>query len=79
MRIRIVRRMLIGLAVAVVALPSWAQVSSDEWERCRDLDSGVEISAGARAGYCTKLIDSGRVSSGLQPTPTPIAALPMNN
>jgi tetratricopeptide (TPR) repeat protein len=60
-------RMLIGLAVAFVALPSWAQVSSDEWERCRGLDSGTGISASARTGYCTKLIDSGQLSSGALP------------
>ena len=61
------RRMLIGLAVAFVALPCWAQVSADEWERCRGLDSGAGISAGARAGYCTKLIDGGQLSSGALP------------
>jgi tetratricopeptide (TPR) repeat protein len=63
----IMRRMLIGLAVAFVALPSSAQVSSDEWERCRGLDSGAGISATARAGYCTKLIDGGKVASGALP------------
>jgi tetratricopeptide (TPR) repeat protein len=55
------------MALALVALPAWAQVSSDEWERCRGLDSGAGISASARTGYCTQPIDRGRVPSGTLP------------
>jgi tetratricopeptide (TPR) repeat protein len=53
---------LIGLALALVALPATAQTWGDDWNGCFP-SAGVSVPAEAKAGYCTKLIESGRLST----------------
>jgi tetratricopeptide (TPR) repeat protein len=57
------RRILIGLVFVLTAFPAWAQVSDEEWNRCSGADSGAAIPAEARIGYCTQLIQSGRLAT----------------
>lgn len=51
-------RVLLGLALVLIALPASAQ-TAEEWSRC--LADGSKIPAEARVGYCTQLIQSGRL------------------
>ena len=55
------RRFLIGLVLTFAALPARAQVSTEEWERCSGANTGSNIPAEARIGYCTQLIQGGRL------------------
>jgi tetratricopeptide (TPR) repeat protein len=59
---KIMQRILIGLALVLVALPAGAQISKEEFDRCSGLGTGVGIPAEARVGYCTQLIEGGRLS-----------------
>jgi len=58
-------KILIGLAVVLAALPVAAR-ADEEWERCAGAASSAAISAEARIGSCTRLIDGG----GLSPADT---------
>ncbi|MGC9953492.1 MAG: tetratricopeptide repeat protein [Rhizomicrobium sp.] len=55
---------LIGLALALVALPAAAQTPDEEWNGCFPSNTGASIPAEAKVGYCTRLIESGRLSAG---------------
>ncbi len=57
------RWILFGLALALAALPAWAQAPSPEWERCSGTGSGAAVPPEARVGHCTQLIQSGRLST----------------
>jgi tetratricopeptide (TPR) repeat protein len=56
-------KVLMGLALALAALPALAQTSPEEWQRCQGVGIGASIPAEARIGYCTQLIQSGRLST----------------
>jgi len=47
----------------LIALPAAAQQSSAEWDRCEGTGTGAAVPAEARIGYCTQLIESGRLSN----------------
>lgn len=52
----------IGLAVALVALPAAAQTPDEAWNGCFP-SAGVSVPAEAKVGYCTRLIESGQLST----------------
>ena len=54
---------LIGLTLALVALPAAAQTQDEEWNGCFPSRTSVGVPAEAKAGYCTQLIESGRLSA----------------
>jgi tetratricopeptide (TPR) repeat protein len=54
-------KILIGLAVVLAVLPVAAR-ADEEWDRCAGTTSSTSISAEARIGSCTQLINSGRLS-----------------
>lgn len=54
-------KILIGLVLALAALPAAAR-ADEEWDRCAGTASGGAISAEARIGSCTRLIDGGGLS-----------------
>jgi tetratricopeptide (TPR) repeat protein len=57
------RKGLIGLAVALVALPAAAQTFDETWNGCFPSNTSAGVPAEAKAGYCTKLIESGALST----------------
>jgi tetratricopeptide (TPR) repeat protein len=56
------RKWFIGLALALVALPAAAQTPDEVWNGCFP-SAGVSVPAEAKVGYCTRLIESGRLSA----------------
>ncbi len=46
------RRILLGLTVALLALPAWAQTRNDNWRRCADKNPDASIAG------CTDVIQS---------------------
>ena len=46
-----------------VALPAAAQTWGDDWNGCFPSNTGASVSAEAKVGYCTRLIESGRLST----------------
>jgi tetratricopeptide (TPR) repeat protein len=55
-------RILIIMAVALIALPAWAY-TPEEWDRCEGVGTGAEVPAEARIAYCTQLIQSGQLTT----------------
>lgn len=56
------RGILIGLALALAALPAWAYVPDAEWSRCAGSGVNASLSLDARIANCTQSIMSGNFS-----------------
>jgi lipoprotein NlpI len=57
------RRIFIGLGLAIAALPAWGQVSEVEWEQCRAPSTARHITLDASIDHCTHLIRSWQLTN----------------